>query len=140
MKLDTKQYEEAYEDFTLYCPMWVDRAVKYTPIHKHIIRVFLDNGDRVEFDNLTKSFRYLAKNKVDIAEELTDEGCRETFAMNLTDMMRDRGIGQKLLSERTGISQSMLSRYLTRRSTPTLTNIRKIAKVLGCWTHELTDM
>lgn len=139
MKLYTKYYEDAFEQFRLRCPMWVDKAVKYVPRHETIIRVYLENGDYVDYDTRNETYRYISKDRLKERSTITDENCRSAFAKNLHELMRARLISQQVLTERSGISQAMLSKYLREKSTPTLTNIKKIAQALDCGIEELTE-
>lgn len=139
MKLYTKCYEDAFEQFRLRCPMWVDKAVKYVPRHETIIRVYLENGDYVDYDTRNETYRYISKDRLRERSTITDENCRSVFAKNLHELMRARLISQQELTERSGISQAMLSKYLREKSTPTLTNIKKIAQALDCGIEELTE-
>lgn len=139
MELDTSYFTEAADEFELRCPMWAEQAYKYIPKHNHIIRVLLRNGDCVDYNNREGTFRYIVKDKIPNSDDLTDESCRSAFALNLSEIMMVRGISQSVLAERTGISQGMISNYLKEKSTPTMPNIKKIARVLQCSPYELME-
>jgi DNA-binding Xre family transcriptional regulator len=119
--------------------MWGKESYKYIPRHGYIIRVFLNNGDYVDYDDRAGTFRYITKDSEHSTCEITDEDCREIFSRNLSELMRAQGIGRSTLSDRTGLSQVMLSKYMTKKATPSLPNIKKIARVLNCGLEELLE-
>lgn len=140
MEMNSRYYEEMFERFLEECSMWADDVVSYRPKHMHAIRVTLRNGDYVDYNYKTGFFQYhRAGSEVHSARDLTDEDCRAVFASNLSEFMRTRGFGQAILSERTGLSQGIISRYLTKKSTPSITNLKKIAEVLDCHYEELLE-
>jgi len=49
-------------------------------------------------------------------------------------------ISQEELSERTGISQVMISKYLNAKATPSFYRIEQIARVLKCSVSELGNI
>ena len=114
MKIDVSWYERACCNFAKRSPMWADEVVKYVPQHGFIIRAILKSGDYVDYDDRSETFRYIKKDTVAKPDDITDENCREAFSRNLSDIMRVRGLVQNVLSERTGISQVMISKYLSK--------------------------
>ena len=137
MNIDISWYERACDNFARRSPTWAAEVDKYIPRHGFMIRAILRNGDCVDYDDRTETYRYITKGAVVNPDDISDDDCREVFARNLSDIMRVRGIVQGALSERTGISQVMISKYLSRKSTPTLTTLKKIAHALNCSVEEL---
>lgn len=58
----------------------------------------------------------------------------------LKQILEERGIKQKWLSEKTGISESHLSRIVTGRITPTLEVAYRIAAALGLTVYDIWEM
>ena len=141
MELNSKYYEEMFECFLEQCPMWANEAVSYRPKHMHAIRVILRSGDSVDYNYKTGSYQYHQAGYLSSVtpDDVTDDNCREIFATNLSEFMHTRGIGQAVLSERTGLSSAMISKYLNRKSTPSITNLKKIARALDCHFDELLE-
>lgn len=139
MELKTKYYEEIFNRFTQQCPAWAREAVEYRPKHTHAIRVTLRNGEQIDYNIQTGSFRFVDRVSVSSPADVTDKDCRRVFAANLAEMMRVRGVGQAILAARTGLSSAMISKYLNEKSTPSITNVKKIARALNCHPDELYD-
>lgn len=69
--------------------------------------------------------------------DLSEEECREIFALRVKYRLFMRSLTQEDLSERTGISRLMINRYLTMKATPSWYNVIKIARALNCSVDEL---
>lgn len=67
----------------------------------------------------------------------TEEWMRE-FVCNLQIMMERRGISQKDLAIRSGISEAAVSRYCAGTQVPKGPALVNMARVLGCHIEELT--
>lgn len=138
MKIKSEYYDEMFKAFERKCSGWAERAVEVKPKHEHAIRVTLDNGDKVDYNFRTDSFRYITRDEnCGRLREINDLDCRNTFSRNLMDRMKTKGFGQATLAERTGLSSAIISKYLNKKSTPTITNAIRIADVLDCEVEEL---
>lgn len=73
-----------------------------------------------------------------VGTELSDDDCRKEFGLKLRTMMSRFGTTQSMLSEKTGISQGIISRYINGASSPTYVNARKIANAMSCSVNEFT--
>ena len=67
---------------------------------------------------------------------MTPYECGIEFGRRLRKMMTKRQISQQELSEKTGISQSSISYYLTGQKLPSFYNLDKLARVLDCSTDD----
>ena len=105
---------------------WVLKPVTTKRCLKHLDANVLDGTKRATVIDLN-------------TRTITDEECRDAFAYNLSDIMKTRGFGQAALAEKTGLSKAMISKYINKQSTPTLTNLMKIAYALDCEPEELMD-
>lgn len=72
------------------------------------------------------------------ANDIDDEAFMEKFGIKLNHIMRTKRMRQKELSERTGISQALISRYINARSMPSFYNAYKITVALDCTFDDLT--
>lgn len=59
------------------------------------------------------------------------------FSDNLYDMMQERKVTQRELSEMTGLAESTISKYINGTNIPKATSIVNIAIALDCTTDEL---
>lgn len=139
MKLDSSYFEEICDNFARRCPTWIDDVVKCVPRHGSMIRAVLKNGDYIDYDDRTGSYRYVTNDRSVGPDDVTDEDCRDIFATNLVDLMRTVGVNQAILAERSGLSQVMISKYIKRKATPSFTNVKKIAHALNCSIYELIE-
>lgn len=139
MKIDSRYYDEMFNQFAQKCKEWADRSVRCVPKHEHAIRVFLDNGDKVDYNVRTETFKYTSAVSESICKpkDISDDECRNAFSYNLVELMRTKGCGQQELSERTGLSTSVISKYANKATTPTITSLIRIAKALDCDVNDL---
>ena len=138
--LNTRYYEACYEDFKRRWPMAAADAVEYRPKGEYAIRITLRDGRQIDYNMRAKgSLRYVDICTPGSALEFTDEYCRAVFANNLSERMLVKGYGQAILAKETGLSQAVISKYLKKQSTPTMSAVRRIAHVLDCSIEDLVD-
>lgn len=137
MEMETKYHSEMFTRFMEQCPEWAEKAVSYRPKHMHAIRVMLQNGDQIDYNVRTDTYRYVSNSQA--VYDDSDEHFRSVFASNLSEMMYMRGVGQAILAERTGLSSAMISKYLRKLATPSMTNVLRIARALDCHPDELYE-
>ena len=109
-----------------------DRAIKYEEVSPNEMLIKTEDGCVYLYDTWSDTIRTMPKNSnMDI----------ETFAVEFGERLRrimDRkGITQEILSEETGISQTIISRYILGKSVPGLYAVDKISMVLGCKIDDL---
>lgn len=121
-----------FDNFKLYFPSMFRKTEKFKEVSETEAIVYLNDGSRVVYDDLGKTFRNLPAN----SDRMTEEECRNEFGIRLRYLMYWRGISQIELSERTGISRVMLNKYIMGKHTPSFYVVDKIAKALGCSTEE----
>lgn len=129
-------YDDILDNFELYFPEIAKDAVGWHPSGRNTITVRLRNGDSVLFDDIMKTSRHIRKRD---DQSLTEDEWRYEFKSRLAQILRHRGISQERLSELTGITQAMISRYITGKSVPSAYTITKIAQALECSPIELTE-
>lgn len=86
------------------------------------------DGSVWSYDRSEKTLRKLRSDTNNISEQ----ECRKEFGYRLYKIMGLKGITQKQLSAMTGITQSMISNYITGKASPSFYNASKIAKAIGC--------
>ena len=114
-----------------YRPIY-DSATKYEEVSPNEMLIKTEDGCVYLYDIYGDTIRTMPKNSnMDI----------ETFAIEFGERLRrimDRkGITQEILSEETGISQTIISRYILGKSVPGLYAVDKISIVLGCRIDDL---
>ena len=92
------------------------------------------NGDRIIYDRFNNYHRNIFYDDI---KELTDDQEKREFAYRLRNMMARQHVTQDVLAELIGVSQTMISHYITGRSLPNVLTVRKIAKVLDCSMDDL---
>lgn len=63
----------------------------------------------------------------------------ETFAGNLTEIIKESGYSQREVADITGIMQSTISKYMNGKMMPSVKNIVNLAYALNCDVRELCD-
>lgn len=139
MEMQTRQHEEIFEDFAMRHPEWAANVKSYKPKHMCAIRITFNNGEQIDYNIRTRSYREVRDYFINASDDVTDEMCREVFAANLAEMMRSKGFGQPELSARTGLSTASISKYLRKKATPTVTTLEKIAHALNCSRDDLLE-
>ena len=125
--------ESLLRNFEMVDPSSYSKMVSYKMPDKFSLIVTLDDGRNLLYDELSNSTRYLNNNPDCISE---DKMMFE-FQFKLHRKMIMLGYDRVRLSEETGISSSMIGRYLNGTSIPSVINIMKIANVLQCGVDEL---
>lgn len=126
--------EHRFRNLQFYYPHIVEDAEQFFWDSPYEILIRLKNGNMVAYDDLEHTIRRLPKD----SRKITEEESRNELGYRLYRMMRVKGVTQKELSEKTGISQSSISHYITGKKTPSFYNIDKIAKALDCPIDEFT--
>ena len=117
-----------FESLKSYFPSLAEEVVDYRKENQFELYVRTRDGDSYIFDDGDKTIRRLPNN----SRDLTEIECRNEFGRRLRKMMFRKNVTQIELSERTGISQTLLSRYIMGKSNPGFYNVDKIAKALDC--------
>ncbi len=132
MEINTNLYETYYNELEHYHPYLIPQIVGVRPWGTRGIQITLNNGQRFNYDSSWHSIRRVVEYAEYEADDVTDENTREIFANNLAELMLTSGINQTELSKRTGLSSGTISNYISKKATPSLTAIRKIAHALDC--------
>ena len=117
-------------------PSEAKRVVKYWEYCTYELAVQLDDGKILIFDNMDHSIRKAPS----YSEQLTEDEFKNEFGRRLQRLLYSKGMTQESLSEATGISQKMISQYITGQVNPSFAKVDKICRALGCSTDKLRYM
>jgi predicted XRE-type DNA-binding protein len=134
-----KQYEGILDSYRDWHPSLYEKTIDCRPSGHYSIVARLYDGSRIEYNSLDNSIRdvtrfYICEND----NEIDEETWRKEFGRQLRRLIAERGINQDRLSELTGISRQMLSRYVNGNSTPSGYVLSRLSTVLGSDVRELT--
>lgn len=91
--------------------------------------ITLKNGEQYIYELDSNYHRVAVYENI---KKVTEEQERKRFGYALNKLMDRNFITQEELAERTGISQTMISHYITGRYIPNYITVVKIAKALNC--------
>lgn len=131
-----KIWEPVLQAFERVHPEFIGRIVDWYPSAKCEITVKIDNGSIYTYNLIGDVTRSVKKGE---NWDIDDEEWKSDFAQQLTNKLRSSGIPQWELARKTGLSEVSISNYLNGKAIPSTLNLRKITRVLGCSTSELTD-
>jgi DNA-binding Xre family transcriptional regulator len=135
-----KKYEKILDEYHIWHPSLYKRSVECRPSGRYSILVSLDDGSKIEYNSLDNTIREVTQFYIrERADELDEETWRKEFGRNLHRVITERSITQETLSEKTGISRQMLSRYVRGNSTPSGYILNRLANALDCDVRELTS-
>ena len=137
--MNTRHYENIFEQFKEYHPYLIDDVVDYRPRSDRGIRLTMENGTTYDFDTITKCVRRVEDHSMHTAEDITEDRCRASIAYHLTELMGLKGYTQQTLSEYTGLGKGSIYNYVNGKATPSATALRKMAQALDCSVADLLD-
>ena len=112
-------------------------VVGYEPIREAMIRVETVDGRHYDYsDKDPYRVRCLHRESANL---FNDEYCREEFSETLRTIMLENDVTAGELSRLTGIAASRIERIWKGITTPTITDIAKIATALGKYPGDLLD-
>ena len=134
-----KRYEQILNSYKTWHPRLYEHTLECMPSSRYCIVASLDDGSKIEYNDLDNSIREVTRFYIcESSNELDEESWRKEFGRKLRTIIAERGISQEHLSEMTGISRQMLSRYVRGNSTPSGYILARLAEVLECDVRELT--
>ena len=131
--------EKIIRSYEEWHPAFFEHSVKMVMSSPYSIVADLDDGSKIEYssrDNTIRDVTHVYNRNP--GECLEEEVWRKEFGHQLRRAMMDAGITQDQLSEDTGISRQMLSRYIHGNSTPSGYVLSRLSEVLNCDVHRLT--
>ena len=124
-----------FRNFSLYFETLANKAVEYNYDNdSQELIVKLDDGRIIAYDEYSKRYRLLPRDGACLSEE----DWKVEFGKRLKRIMWVKGISQTDLSDRTGIGQTLISRYISGKTTPSVYNVNKIARALNMTVDGLT--
>ena len=129
-------YNDIVDEFVTYFPQIAKDVVTWHASGRREITVKLKNGDRVVFNDISKTIRRLPGPD---APEMSEDSWKTGFGRKLGYILASSNMSQTTLAIETGISQVMISRYISGNSQPSAYAVTKIARALNCSIDELTD-
>lgn len=133
-----RTYTEIYSSFEMNFPSFAERATSWWPSGRSEITVKLDDGYKMAYDIFDGCIRRVPQ--VTDPEMISEEEWRKHFANRLRELMWREGFDSKTMADELGISVQMMSRYSNARSTPSITLIYKMCRLLKCSVRELTEI
>lgn len=132
------QWNCVVEDFERNNPELAEEVVDWYPVGQMEIAIKLRNGKRLIYEFIGNIIRpYYQSERMDSIDENV---WRSEFAIRLNKKMRNSGMSQYDLSDRTGISSVTLSKYMNGKATPSGYNLDKIAKAFKCSASEFMNI
>ena len=125
--------ESLLRNFEMLDPFAYSRMISYEMLDNYSLIVTLDDGRKLLYDQLADSTRYLNTDP----DSMSEDEIMFELQFKLHRMMIRKGYDRTRLAEETGISVSMIGRYLHGTSIPSIVNIMKIANILQCTVNEL---
>lgn len=110
-----------------------EKVKSFVAISDYDLIVHYKNGKRELFDIFENTRQYILYK----SDSMTEEDHRKRFPDQLRKIMRRKFVNQSWLSEQTGISQGMISKYLTGEAIPGYGKLKNIANALGCQVDDL---
>ena len=120
-------------NFELRFPSVTQDVYKYdrTAYSNELIVTFKD-GSKILYNDFENTVRYLPAD----SSNMSEKQFKKEFGYRVKRIMLEKGITQEELSEKTGIAQETLSRYICGKNVPSFYKIDKIAKALDCSVDE----
>lgn len=129
--MNKKHYIKIFEDFKEECPSLVSKVDHWNVEGDNSIRVYFTDGTVNIYNYILKGLMPVHQN------DGTEEDWRRDFRDKLVEKMADCDYTQRELAYATGISQTMIGRYLNKQSMPSGYVVAKLAKALHCSPDEL---
>lgn len=126
-------FEIKLEQFRMYFPDLYDQAIDWWKSGPYHVTVLLDDNSRVEFDSSDNTIRWVPK----IDRSVDNDVLRKEIGRNIRKFIVYRGLRQQDISEKVGITEAMLSRYINGTSLPGIDKLHNLASVLGCRVDDL---
>jgi DNA-binding Xre family transcriptional regulator len=133
------QYERMLENYRDWYPDLYLQTNDYRPSGRYRILLRLDDGSRLEYNDLDNTIRDVTKYyDRETCDELDEETWRKEFGRNLRRIIAEKSITQEVLADQAGISRQMLSRYVRGTSTPSGYILNRLSRILDCDVRDLT--
>lgn len=120
-------------NFELRFPRVAQDVYKYDrTIYANELLATLRDGSKIIYNDYENTVRNLPAD----SSNMSEEQFKREFGYRVKRIMFEKGVTQYDLSEKTGIAQETLSRYICGKNVPSFYKIDKIAKALDCSVDE----
>lgn len=126
-------FKRILDQFGMYFPDLYKRGVDWWKSGPYHITVLLDDNSRVEFDSSDNTVRWVPK----VDRSTDNDILRKEIGRNIKKFITYREMRQQDVSEKAGITEAMLSRYINGTSMPGLDKLHNLANVLNCRVSDL---
>jgi DNA-binding Xre family transcriptional regulator len=126
---------EIWNDFSDYFPLISKDAVDFYRTGRFEITVIFNDRRKAYYNYMNKTIHFIKPKD----EQYTEDFWKKQFAISLSRKLTDKCMTQKDLSERSGISQMSLSKYINGKSVPSSYAVTRLADALECSVSELID-
>lgn len=116
------------EKLERYFPEILDEIVRYKDLKYAEVILYLKDGTVFRFDGIENRLKELPSDM----SEMTDTEYKIELGLRIRRAMAFNRVNQDELSYRTGIAQSVISRYITGKLHPSTRVIHKISIAIGC--------
>ena len=117
--------QEVIRGFEMYYPELTNNVIEYREDRVGYLIVELKDGRVLVYDDITTNIQ---------DSSVLDH--KKDFGRRLRLIMNRKAISQKELAERSGISESAISHYISGKRKPTYQTVGSFADVLGCSTDD----
>ena len=133
-----KEYNKVRTNlFTQVCysnPFIKENNIDYAvDLNEYDLLIVYRSGETIIFDTFDNTYRIIpyANRRLTDDEELLE------LSIRLLQRMRRMYIDQEELARRTGVTRSMISRYINRKSIPNYITLCRLAEALDCSLDDL---
>lgn len=126
-------FELILEQFRMYFPHLYEQGVDWWKSGPYHITVLLSDNTRVEFDSSDNTIRWVKK----IDRTVDNDILRKEIGRNIRKFIVYRGMRQQEVSEKLGVTEAMLSRYINGTSMPSIDKLHNLASILNCHVDDL---
>ena len=134
-----RRYEQIIKEYKTWHPALYEQTVECRPSGRCCVLASLNDGSKIEYNAIDNTIRDVTKLYIrESVDSMNEEAWRKEFGHKLRRAIADKGINQERLSEMTGVSRQMLTRYVRGNSTPSGYILSRLVEALGCDVRELT--
>lgn len=132
-----ERYKTIIDEYKKWHPIMYEKTIECRPSGRSSILVTLNDGTRIEYESNGNTVRNVTRMYAGSIDN--EETWRKDFGHQLRKAIADKGYTQEKLSEVTGISRQMLTRYVRGTSTPSGYILTRLSDALDCDVRELTN-
>lgn len=129
------KYDSILDQFEKYYSFLYKQTIDWWPSGRRCITAKLEDGTLFEFNSVDNTIRKIRSDNNDVDDTLL----KKEIGYNLQKVISARGIPQRDIAAKCGITDAMLSRYIHGTSMPGIDKIYAIANVLGCRITDILD-